>query len=700
MTSAAERGERTKGTLAVLALGLVVLSGCEWTRSILGQKKPAPAASTGTDAGGPTAGATPAAGGPRLHVFAAAEQGFTEAVWTHRGDVLALGAHRLWRLAPEGERLARTTPIPGARPRLAAARAADVAVVTSDLTAHVFRAGVLASSFPIEADANAEALSDDGALLVTSSRGEAGIYDVGSGVRLATLAGLGPLSSGDGRWMITTTGIRSTRTGEVVVSVASEVFARRVNGAAWVGPRAIMWSTDGLLIVDPETKETKRVVASCAEDSTDVVDVARGRAIRVCRARLFVVPFDGRGGTPIEVPFRPRKPFGQPAVAFAEDTADVFLEWYRDRDPALGHESSGPALERIDLARRSVQSATPAAPLRQADGTVVMTDEAFARPSPNGQLLLWVSEGALVVSDRASGDERVRWGLPRATPPRDARSVAPPSADLAAFLHEDGLEVAAEVDAPSVPHGILTTRLGPPASHPFASPFLSAQPPCSRSPLGASYVGEREVLFVLPWDTCICDAAGCKSTEFSPWLRVRSREGGIFYRPNANTFGVLEGGVEKPVGMNGSVLGATFLDGASFAAVVRDLTAPEQLEIVEVALPSLAIRRRLKLAAHPLESPLHPAQLLATREHFVVVKTSRARLHADLFPRRTADGGAPPIAIDAWLGGARIQLPDGRVELLGPAAEDSVACLDADGTARGFATCRERYEAKGVFRLD
>jgi len=601
----------------------------------------------------------------------------TYARWAANGDVVAVSAGRLWRLRPKpnGETVAQTTVLPKGRPTLDTAKSADVSVVTIDKRAHVFRDGKGTSTFAIDSSFGGT-ISDDGSVMVvTDDRGNhrgSRAYDIASGEQLADFPELGLLSEGSGSFAITGKGIYGVRDGAVVVALdgSDHDWSR---SSAWVDGKAVMWGKKELVVVDPSDRTTKRFSTSCrSSDVRDSVDAVGKHALRICGDQLFVVTIDKLVRREIHLTHGPFTPF----LELAREGNAVVLDW----GSSGGSKAS---IDEVDTETGQIRSREALPPLRSGSGEILLAPNVAASVSPDGKLLL--SNGAVL--DRATQRELVRWGAPDT---RRARSV------LVAFVHENGLEIAADIGAPSGP---LMMRLGPAPRAELEVPRLTPESPCPTSDFNPSrtIIDGKEASYVWPFDhgTCACTAKGC--TTSTVVAQSFSRAGQRVLARSNDSGVTISDGPSQPIQLPvpGYPRAATFLDAGRSAAIVHHENGQSNFVLREIALDTLSVTRSLVM---PKLEEEESVQVLGTAGDLVFAQASLWQLDALIFPRTSSS--SPRIHIIAWPGQAIAHFADGHVELSSEAAASALACLEANGTVRPFASCRDRFEAKARFRLE
>ncbi|HSO39176.1 MAG TPA: hypothetical protein VLT33_41905, partial [Labilithrix sp.] len=606
------------------------------------------------------------------------EEVFEHVAWTSDGAVAALSDRRFWWFRPEGSPVARTTAIPDrGHGTLAVAAKADVAVVTRRGQAHVFHGAVKASSFTTREDESATALSDDGEVLATESLRD-GRYRVGhtyettTGKRLADLSSPAILSPGRGEWTLGADGVRSTRDGAVVAAFEG----RGGDGGAWVDGRAALWAEEGLVVFDPIRRTTQRIAARCRDreidEAIELIDPVGKQAVRYCGRRLLVVRLADLTMRDIPVPATRARHGEKASVRFRDRSDAILLDW--------GGGSGAAEVDEVDLPLRTMHSLAVLPPLRKPDGTPPHGEPV---PSPDGRFLLATGRGSkdgipLVVTERESKREIVRWGLPD----------TPQGSQLAAFLHEGGLDIVSDVEGRRE-----RVRLGPSAA-PFANvPLLEPREPCPVDPGSPPrrILSGQEAIYQGAAGSCVCVASGCVSPNLPEGVEARLDNRLIVSTPAMRRVTYLEDRLERGrLDVKGEIWGSAFLDGGKgVALLVVEEPLSDVFELREATLPGFEERRRWRLPRHSMGG--HLPTVMATARSIAVARSYLGELRASVVVR-AGDAGTP-TEIDAWIGGGVVSLPDGRFELFGPNSDGALVCLEeATGIVTPFAACRDRYE--------
>ncbi len=617
-----------------------------------------------------------------------------DAAWTPNGDVVAVSAGRLWRFEPNGDdTIVQTIPLPvqdGWRPKLSVARSADVAIASVDGKAYPFRDGKAGPPFEIAGSAGIAQLSDDGSVFVVRRSGKKGAgsgslgsraYDASTGKALADLPSTVQLSDGNGAFTIGNDAIHSTRDGVKVVVLPDDdhSWART---AEWIDGKAVMWGAKRLVIADPVARTMKSYPASCPvnADVRDLVDVVGKRALRMCSGRVFVVSVDGDRR---ELKMTPALvQLGVPDLQLPRVGSALILDFSRNL-------LTKGAIHELDVTTGTTRSLKSLPALRGTRGELVLTPRTSAVASPDGKLLLARSflDSSVSILDRGTERELLRWGPP---------DTPPAVSNLVAFLHQEGLEIAADLQAPSGP---LLTRIGPPRRSALAVPQLTADACKQQEYAPHRTIDGVEAIYQWPYGgSCVCTSKGCTTpslaASMTTWARLGDRTLVESEGQNPELF-VTEGSAPKrPLSIPGHTQAATFLDdGHAVAVVYREPSTNVQRARV-IALDTLAVSGEVTVP----ERNIGPLQVLGTAQHLVVVQASET--HVDVLVHARRSLGDVPVHIVVWPGQAVIAFADGRVELVGDAVQSAVACLAADGTLRPFATCRGRFETKSAFRLE
>lgn len=596
-----------------------------------------------------------------------------KATWTSEGAVVALSEKRFWWLRPEDGGVARTTPIAdGQYSALVAASKADVAIVTDQKYAHVFRGAINLTSFRLGKRDSAVAISEDGAFLVTddspSSPRKGRVYDVATGQRLAEMDSIPILSPGPGELLLARDGVHRTRDGSVVVAFGEKEWAY---AGAWIDGRTASWTKEGLVIADPKAGTVERLAAKCKDFKLDEVIEAvdhAGHAVRYCGAYVIVVPIKTAPLAAIEVPMPPKYNGRKPQLRFAVDDGAPLLDW---------HDS----VDKVDLATRTLK---PAGSLGMRLATGHMHGEPI--PSPDGKHLLLAKSGVVSVTELAAKRDVLRLGIP----------LDQSGGGLVPFLHQGGLDIVSTVGSQRT-----RTRIGPDAPAFDAVPPLSPQAPCGEE--GSSGIppnrtlSENAAIFEFGLgSTCLCVASGCSDPKLPKGILAR-HDDQLLVLESEHRVSYLEKRVERGGLTATNVEAATFVDDGKSAAILFGSIAKGDEVIRETALPALTLGPplpiHLPLAARPT--------LMATARSLVVARFDLSELQATVYPR-SGDGVARlPTEIDAWIGGGVARFPDGRFELFGEKGEGALVCLDSStNVVKPLATCREGLEAKGVFRIE
>lgn len=622
------------------------------------------------------AGTTKAIPVPVELVALVRDEAFTQAAWTSDDAVVAVSHRRFWWLRPQGEAITKTTVLGGEVDGMVTAEKADVSVVKSGRTVRVFQGATKGRAFDLGArNEELKSISSNGTVLVTGVPGSADsvghAYDVHSGKRLADVWEHANLSD-DGELALTFQGIVRSDTGAVVARFDSA-------GGQWIDGRAVNFShRDGYSLVDPKNPAPKKLGSKCAlssageargedqQEHTSETDVVGKRVITFCRGTVEVVRLDDLFATTVKVTSRHPE---APRIRFALD-GTILLVWEGGERPSA---------EAVDLYARTTRRLDVVPPHRDGSGKRVGAAGSVVSRDGTLQLVAKLSD-ALVVSEVATGRTRMRWGRARETGS---------SPEIVPFIHAGGLEIISEGDG-----GRERLRLGP------LAPTLTGLPPLAP---GAGCTGLRfpKLRSVTTTESrfegfeglaCACTREGCTTVPRGVLAHagdsalVEQKDGTAMFRMGGQQR-LFDPEMFRDRG-HVRTFSAAFVGDDALAILTR--AGAEPAELTELAVPEMTTRQRRAL-------PFDADRVTGTRATLFASRTFVGQLSGSLFAR--ADAGQP-VEVDAWPIGGIVRFPDGRVELFGQHAEDVFVCLDPDGTARPFASCRGQLEDKGRFRVD
>src|SRR5262249_23673720 len=156
------------------------------------------------------------------------------------------------------------------------------------------------------------------------------------------------------------------------------------------------------------------------------VDGPSKRAVRICAGEIFVIEGIGGNATVTEIPLpKPRETLGFPTVVFPRE-GNIILDWRSSHAPEL-------PIHEVDTARRKLRSVDNPPLVRGTNR--VLRNSIERAPSPDGTLLVGLTNDVAMFVTERDGRERIRWGRPN---PTMAHS------HLAMFLHGSGLEIVGE----------------------------------------------------------------------------------------------------------------------------------------------------------------------------------------------------------------------------------------------------------------
>ncbi|MCL2778106.1 MAG: hypothetical protein FWD73_08890 [Polyangiaceae bacterium] len=663
-----------------------------------------------------------------------------DTAWMPNGDVVAVSDGRLWRFRPgDKENIVHMTPVAATNAWLVTAKSADLAIVFGDESkAYPFRDGKALAPFDIGTSGTSRTvdLSEDGSVLTVEVAHEeedgsvvrtATAYDVAKRTRVSTFSTSGDRLrygqlSPDGAWMITNEGIVATRDGTVVVGFDTDTMTL---GGMWVDGKAIVWQEgrpgEGwFVIADPLVRSSTRVdLCSDMNFSSDMVfDRAMKRVVYHCEGKIFVVEMDGSHRA-----FQVNARHGRPTLFFSQtgnelivDSRSPWEQFQKKGDPPL-------PIDAVDLVSGASRSLDALPPLRNGDGTVF-----FPRgqgrwlqgtKSPDENLVL---SGATVL-DRTAQHDLVRWGPP---------NVWGAKSNLAAFVHEGGLEVVAEMKGTST---LRTVRVGSAPRTPLVVPPLSRRAPCKEDPFAPRAIDNDRTTFPLIYrdGPCACDVNGCHPSDEFTYARYGTKALVLGDFVPVNEDGTEEGPPHQP-GDFGNIIdlvnaegrrtkmpmtsdavdAATFLDDGKTAVFVKigewkkgasklHKVALDTLAVTSSSLPEFEfetvweyeMRDPVQRYERPYEIPT--VQIMVTDKSFVVTEASTTMLEARIFERGSNQERA---VVFAWPGQAIVKLPNGRIELAGDVDVGALGCLDAEGNLHPFATCRDQVEVTGAFHIE
>lgn len=605
------------------------------------------------------------------------DEAFAHAAWTSDDAVVAVSHRRFWWFRPQGEVAAKTTALGGEVDGMVTAEKADVTVVKSGQTAHVFQGATKGRAFDLGArNEELKSISSNGKVLVTGVPGSADsvghAYDVQSGKRLADVWEHAALSD-DGDLALTFQGIVRADTGAVVARFDSA-------GGQWIDGRAVNFShRDGYTLVDPKNPTPKKLGAKCVlssageargedqQEHATETDVVGKRVITFCRGTVEVVRLEDLSVTAVKITSRHPE---APRIRFGLD-GTILLVWEGGERPSA---------EAIDLDNRRTRRLDAVPPHR--DGSGKRVGEAGSLVSRDGKLQLMAkATDGLVVSEIAPKQERVRWGRLRETGG---------SPEIVPFIHAGGLEIISEGEG-----GRERLRLGP------LAPALAGLPPLAPGAgcVGLRFPSLRAVTVVesrfegYEGQACACTAERCAPAPRGVLAHagdsalVEQKDGTAMFRVGGQQR-LFDPETFRDRG-HVRTFSAAFVGEDALAILTR--AGAEPAELTELAVPGMTPRQRRTLA-------FDADRVVGTRSTIFASRSFVGELSGTLFGR--ADDAGKPTEVDAWPTGGVVRFPDGRAELFGTHAEDLLVCVDRDGTARPFGSCRAQLETKGRFRVD
>ncbi len=572
-----------------------------------------------------------------------------DVLWASNGDVIATTGVGLLRFAPEIDAPATMLRLPEreAPARVATARHSDVvAIVTASRKLFVARdGGALRPLAEVGSPASVD-VSDDGKLIAVdepapSGTRTAGLHDAVTGRQLRTFDVFARFDASS-RFVASSTLIAAVDGSSADIPLGGDQFL------AWVAGRAALAGKNGLVLVEPATRETKRL-AMCGDPE---IDVERSRAVAVCTSPAKIEIVSLPGGERTSVPLPASVAANVFRVSGAPEGDDLLLQHGTTNRE---HEIVSQKLLRVDvLARRTEDvplATTIARDLREGP---TRETASLARP-PHGRRTLGAgSKWPLVVRD-VHEREIARWG------PASSAGTA-----FAMRVRERGLDLEPVVERGVAGARANRTRVGPPASP--ASPAPDERTPPIAS---AGWV----VLDARP-DTILV------ASQTSPvTIRFTGADGAT------RTTGTIGDGAS-------CTQGRIAIDGRS-AGISCTRAGVHELVELDLATGKETRRTRLTFPSGELWT------LEAVGKGALVFSPPRFRWRSPGALVLEAGTGRRIAEVLALADAAVARFEDGAVEIFGEAAsaERAIRC-EQGGVLRPFAACRAQALVTGRFVLD
>lgn len=644
--------------------------------------------------------------GPRVStVLLGRDLDLNDVRWASNGDVIATTRVGVLRFAAEADAPAKLLRLPeGEAPaRLATALHADVvALVTESQKLFVSRDGSAPREIARVGSPATVEVSDDGKLIAvdepeTSGRRTAGLRDAVTGRQLRTFdvfARFDPSS----KFVASHDVIASVDGSSPDIPLGEDYFL------VWVAGRAALAGKSALVLVDPITREAKRIPV-CGDVN---VDVERARAVTICKSRRTLEVVALPGGERTAVPLPASVAANVFLVGAAREGDDLFVHHGEANQAGEIH---SPKLLRIDLRTLHTEDVPRETPgMRDLREDLTLESASLAKP-PNGRRSLVGTSRKWPVLVRDARDREIaRWG------PDSSQGMA-----FTVRAHDRGIDLVHAVE-----HGVATTarvRLGPPAPGIPEERIGDSEMPtdvCARD--AHVRLTDGRVLWY-PFDKQDWQPAACACADFTC---AKPFEGSGATVLDARPDTIVAASGDQPVkirftGPDGATrTSATIGDGASCKQArisvdgrtaglycTRTTEAPQDggraaprrvEELVEIEIATGRETRRTKLSFPARGGPW---TLEAVGKGAIVFSPPRYRWMSPGLAVVEPGTGRRIADVLALSNAAVARFDDGAVEIFGEetAAERAVRCEEG-GLLRPFSTCGDRARVKGRFILD